>query len=66
MYGGQVLLATHSAVALNMVEPRDVLCFAKDASGATDIVSGAEHPALREWKRGEPDLGVLFAAGILS
>ena len=66
IYRGQVLLATHSAVALNMVEPPDVLCFAKDATGATDIVSGAEHPALQEWKRGEPDLGVLFAAGILS
>ena len=66
MYSGQVLLATHSAIALNMVEPCNVLCFAKDASGATDIVSGNEHPALRDWKRGEPDLGVMFASGILS
>ena len=66
MFSGQVLLATHSAIALNMVEPCDVLCFAKDASGATDIVSGSEHPALRDWKRGEPDLGVMFASGILS
>jgi hypothetical protein len=49
-----------------MVEPRNLLCFAKDASGATDIVSGDEHPALRDWKQGQPDLGVLFAAGILS
>jgi hypothetical protein len=49
-----------------MVEPKDVLCFAKDKSGATDIVSGDEHPALKDWKRGEPDLGFLFAAGILS
>lgn len=65
-YGAQVLLATHSAVALNMLEPRDVLCFARDRQGATDIVSGDEHPALRDWKRGEPDLGVLFASGILS
>jgi predicted ATPase len=66
IYQGQVLLATHSPVALNMLEPRDVLCFAKDQHGATDIVSGDRHPALREWKRGEPDLGVLFASGILS
>lgn len=66
IYAGQVLLATHSAVALNMVEPGNILCFAKDASGATDIVSGDEHPALRDWKHGQPDLGVLFAAGILS
>lgn len=66
IYRGQVLLATHSPVALNMLEPRDVLCFAKDANGATDIISGDRHPALREWKKGEPDLGVLFASGILS
>ena len=66
MYRCQVLVATHSPVALNMLEPRDVLCFAKDASGATDIVSGDRHPALRDWKKGEPDLGVLFASGILS
>ena len=66
IYRSQVLLATHSPVALNMLEPRDVLCFAKDANGATDIVSGDRHPALQEWKKGEPDLGVLFASGILS
>lgn len=66
LYAGQVLLATHSPVALNMVEPDNILCFAKDATGATDIVSGDEHPRLLDWQRGEPDLGVLFATGILS
>lgn len=66
IYEGQVLIATHSPVALNMLDPNQVLCFAKDSSGATDIVAGDQHPALREWHRGEPDLGVLFAAGILS
>lgn len=66
IYSGQVLLATHSPVALNMVSPADVLCFAKDARGATDILTGDQHPALKEWRAGEPDFGVLFAAGILS
>lgn len=66
MYDSQVLVATHSPVALNMLEASKVLCFAKDCNGATDIVSGDQHPALRDWKRGEPDLGVLFASGILS
>lgn len=66
IYGSQVLVATHSPVALNMLEPCDVLCFAKDETGATDIVSGDRHPALRDWKKGEPDLGILFASGILS
>ncbi|MCW5554022.1 MAG: AAA family ATPase [Verrucomicrobiae bacterium] len=66
VYRSQVLVATHSPVALNMLEPHEILCFAKDTAGATDIVSGDRHPALRDWKKGEPDLGVLFAAGILS
>jgi predicted ATPase len=66
MYDSQVLVATHSPVALNMLRPDQLLCFAKDAEGATDIVSGDRHPALRTWKEGEPDLGVLFASGILS
>jgi predicted ATPase len=66
IYDGQVLVATHSPVALNMLDPKDVLCFAKDVTGATDIVSGNLHPALRHWHKGEPDFGVLFAAGILS
>lgn len=63
---GQVLIATHSPVALNMLSPEQILCFAKDETGATDIVSGNKHPALRDWKQGNPDLGILFASGILS
>jgi predicted ATPase len=66
VYQGQVLIATHSPIALNILKPRDILCFAKDTTGATDIVSGEWHPALQDWKEGEPDLGMLFASGILS
>jgi len=66
IYGGQVLIATHSPVALNLLSPAQILCFAKDADGATDIVAGDRHPALRDWREGEPDLGLLFASGILS
>ena len=62
--GAQVLLATHSPVILAMADPADVLCFAKNDEGATDIVTGREHPALREWQ-GDPSLGSLFAAGVL-
>jgi hypothetical protein len=51
---------------LSIIQPAEILCFAKDSAGATDIVSGDRHPALRDWKKGEPDLGVLFASGILS
>ena len=47
-----------------MVAAADVLCFAKTAEGATDIVRGDAHPALKNWK-GETNLSVLFAAGVL-
>ncbi len=63
-YDAQILMATHSPVILSTVEPEKVLCFAKDSDGATRIVPGDKHPALRDW-RGETNLGVLFAAGVL-
>jgi len=65
VYDAQVLLASHSPVILSLVEPAHVLCFAKGKDGATDIVAGDKHPALREW-RGTPQFTVLFAAGVLS
>lgn len=63
-YDAQILIATHSPVIISVADAEKVLCFAKTASGATDIVSGSEHPALKEW-RGETNLSVLFAAGVL-
>ena len=64
VYESQVLLATHSPVVLNTVGLDDMLCFAKDDDGATDIVLGSEHPKLRNWQ-GKTDLGTLLASGIL-
>lgn len=64
MYDAQVLLATHSPVVLNEASMSDVLCFAKDETGATDIVLGSEHPALRQWQGGV-DPGTLLASGVL-
>jgi predicted ATPase len=64
VYDAQILVATHSPVVLSLVEPVNVLCFAKTKQGAVDIVKGDEHPALRDWK-GEANLGVLFAGGVL-
>ncbi|MCI0488508.1 MAG: AAA family ATPase [Blastocatellia bacterium] len=64
VYDAQILMATHSPVILSIADPDTVLCFAKTPTGATDIVMGSEHPSLREW-RGETNLGVLFAAGVL-
>ena len=60
VYNGQIMLASHSPVVLSLVRPEQVLCFAKTEEGVTDIVNGAEHPALRNWK-GETNLSVLYA-----
>lgn len=64
VYGAQVLLATHSPVILGIVDIGKVLCFGKASSGETDIVTGSDHPALREWN-GETNLSALFAGGVL-
>ena len=64
VYDAQLLSATHSPVFLSCAQLDDVLCFAKDSKGRTDIVLGSEHPALRKW-RGEVDLGTLLGSGVL-
>jgi predicted ATPase len=64
VYDAQVLLATHSPIILSTAKVADILCFAKTVDGATTIVNGNQHPNLTHWK-GETDLGVLFAGGVL-
>ena len=64
VYDGQVLLATHSPLIVGLTKLEQILCFAKDFSGATSIVRGSEHPKLKDW-RGQIDLGTLYAAGVL-
>ena len=64
VYEGQVLVATHSPLVLARADLKNILCFAKTKDGATDIVSGSDHPALLGWK-GKETLDVLYAAGVL-
>ena len=64
VYNSQVLLATHSLVFLSHVDLEHVLCLGMDAHGATDMIPATAHPRLKDW-RGEPDLSVYFAAGVL-
>jgi len=64
VYDGQVLLATHSPLIVGLTDREQILCFAKNPSGATSIVSGGEHPKLKDW-RGQVDLETLYAAGVL-
>lgn len=64
VYDSQVLVATHSPAILDMTRLEDVLCFAKDEEGLTDIVSGSDHPMLRHWDS-VMELGTLLGSGIL-
>ncbi len=64
VYDGQVLLATHSPLIVGLTKPEQVLCFAKNPSGATSIGRGSEHPKLKDWRE-QVDLGTLYAAGVL-
>jgi len=64
VYQGQVLVASHSPILLSLAKAEQLLCFHGTASG-TQIINGAQHPVLRDW-RGEVSLGDLFAAGILT
>ena len=64
VYDAQVFLATHSPVVLSLLRSDHLLCFAKTASGAVDIVAGNEHPRLKEWKAAV-HLGDLLATGVL-
>jgi predicted ATPase len=61
--GGQTLLATHSPFVVQQCGIESLLCFSRDQSG-THITPGPKHPMLKEWD-GTPDLGVVFAAGLL-
>ena len=64
VYGAQILLATHSPVVARMTDKEQLLCVARTNEGGTDVVSGTEHPALRDWQ-GTTDLGALLAGGVL-
>ncbi len=50
VYHSQILLATHSSLFLDLAKREQLLCFAKNPSGAIDIVPGNYHPALQELK----------------
>ena len=64
VYDSQVLIATHSPVFLRCAEPKEILCFAKNEEGATDIIRGDLHPLLLGWKN-SADTDLLFASEII-
>jgi predicted ATPase len=60
----QILMTTHSPIILNIVDPDYLLCFTTTDTGATKIISGAEHPGLSNWQT-HTDLSTFFGAGML-
>jgi len=64
MYDSQVWVSSHSPVVLASSKLDQLLCARMTGEGAVEIVSGKDHPRLKEW-RGGIDLGSLFAAGVL-
>ena len=64
VYGSHVFITTHSPTLLGCASPEEVLCFATDPEGATDVVSGTDHPRLGEWRRAA-DMDLLFAPDVL-
>ena len=63
-YESQLLISSHSPVVLANSELDQILCARLDSNGAASIISGRDHPQLKNWK-GLVDLGALFAAGVL-
>lgn len=63
VYDSQVLVASHSPVFLSCAAPEEILCFAKNEKGATDIISGKRHPRLADWKS-SADTDLLFASEV--
>lgn len=64
LYDGQVWISTHSPIVIAHTDLAHILCARMNDAGNVEVVSGPEHPRLKEWK-GTIDLGTLFAAGVL-
>jgi predicted ATPase len=64
VYDGQVLIATHSPMFMALGKLEQILCFTKNDVGGIQIVRGDDHPILQNW-RGEIDLSILYAGGVL-
>ena len=64
LHDSQVLVSSHSPIVVAQVPLDQLLAARLQRDGTAEIVAGAEHPRLVDWK-GEVDLGTLFAAGVL-
>lgn len=66
LHGAQVWVSTHSPIVLaNNALDELLIARLNNESGEVSVIPGREHPQLAEWKA-SPDLGTLYAAGVLS
>lgn len=63
--GAQMLLATHSPFVVQQCGIKPLLCFSRHDEKGVLITPGLNHSALQDWDGSTPDLGVIFAAGVL-
>ena len=60
----QVWITTHSPIVVAVTDLDKLLCLQQTKAEGVTIVRGSDHPTLKTWK-GQPDLSVLFSAGVL-
>lgn len=60
----QILATTHSPIILGLADPEQLLCFVITETGATEIVSGVNHPDLNTWQTGM-DMSGTVSEGVL-
>jgi predicted ATPase len=65
LVGTQVWVSTHSPIVLAHHKLSELLIARLDGTGEVSVIPGTRHPQLREWKA-SPDIGTLYAAGVLS
>ena len=64
IYDSQVWVSTQSPLVLAQTEVSNVLCATIEDDGSAKVLSGEQHPRLKDWK-GSVDLGTLLATGVL-
>jgi predicted ATPase len=64
VYGGQVLVTTHSPETVNCAKKKELLIFSKNEAGETHIVSALEHLYFKDWK-GDLGSGAFYGPGVM-
>jgi len=64
IYDSQVWVSTQSPLVLAHTKIENVLCATIEDDGSAKVLSGEQHPRLKDWK-GSVDLGTLLATGVL-